>query len=45
MTVAIGVDVGTTGAQAVAVDEEGRVVASGAMSELTDDLVKAHLSV
>ena len=28
MTVAIGVDVGTTGAQAVAVDEEGRVVAS-----------------
>jgi xylulokinase len=28
MTVAIGVDVGTTGAQAVAVDEEGRVVAT-----------------
>jgi xylulokinase len=28
MTVAIGVDVGTTGAQAVAVDEEGGVVAS-----------------
>jgi len=28
MTVAIGVDVGTTGAQAVAVDEEGRVVST-----------------
>jgi xylulokinase len=28
MTVAIGVDVGTTGAQAVAVDDEGRVVAT-----------------
>ena len=28
MTVAIGVDVGTTGAQAVAVDEEGRLVAT-----------------
>ncbi|HET8527090.1 MAG TPA: xylulokinase [Actinomycetota bacterium] len=28
MTVTIGVDVGTTGAQAVAVDEEGRVVAT-----------------
>ena len=28
MTVAIGVDVGTTGAQAVAVDERGEVVAS-----------------
>jgi xylulokinase len=30
MTVAIGVDVGTTGAQAVAVDEAGRVVATAA---------------
>jgi xylulokinase len=30
MTVAIGVDVGTTGAQAVAVDDQGRVVASAA---------------
>jgi len=29
MTVAIGLDVGTTGAQALAVDAEGRVVASG----------------
>ena len=28
MTVAIGIDVGTTGAQAVAVDEDGRVVAT-----------------
>ena len=28
MTVTIGIDVGTTGAQAVAVDEEGRVVAT-----------------
>ena len=28
MTVAIGVDVGTTGAQAVAVDEAGDVVAT-----------------
>ncbi len=30
MTVAVGVDVGTTGAQAVAVDETGRVVATAA---------------
>jgi xylulokinase len=29
MTVAIGLDVGTTGAQAIAVDGEGRVVATG----------------
>ena len=28
MTVAIGADVGTTAAQAVAIDEEGRVVAT-----------------